>query len=129
VKQGGGLPKTVLIIEDDVHSRTVYSVMLRYSGFDVFEAMTGEAGIDVATTRAPDLILLDINLPGMDGWEVCQRLKSTAATAAIKIVILTAHAYLEDLSLADRCGAELLLIKPVEPTLVRNHVVELIGAA
>jgi DNA-binding response OmpR family regulator len=123
------VPKRVLIIEDDVHSRTVYAVMLRFSGFDVFEAMTGEAGIDVAAERTPDLILLDINLPGMDGWEVCQRLKSMAATAAIKIVILTAHAYLEDRGLAERCGAELLLTKPVEPTLVRKYVVDLIGAA
>jgi CheY-like chemotaxis protein len=119
--------KRILIIEDDHNSRYIYSTILKHIGYDTIEAMTGEDGLQAVAAEPPDLILLDIGLPGMNGWEVCARLKSAAATAAIKIIVVTAHAFLEETTLAEKCGAELLLTKPVEPTVVRKHVVQMIG--
>jgi two-component system, cell cycle response regulator DivK len=121
------VPKRVLIIEDDFHSRSICGAILRHGGYETVEVPTGEEGLEAAASDPPDLILLDIGLPGIDGWEVCVRLKQMAATAATKIIILTAHAFLADQKLAEACGAEMMLTKPIEPTLVRQHVIQVIG--
>lgn len=123
------MAKRVLIVDDDEDTRNVYAVMLRFSGYEIVEAPTGEIGLSLAETYRPDVVVLDIGLPGINGWEVCQKLKSTPSTAAAKIVIVTAHAFIDEAQRAEECGAEALLIKPASPLLIRSYVAELIGEA
>jgi two-component system cell cycle response regulator DivK len=101
--------------------------MLKHAGYEIVEAPTGEIGLSLAETYQPDVVVLDIGLPGINGWEVCQRLKSTPATAGVKIVIVTAHAFIDESRRAEECGAEALLTKPASPLLIRSYVARLIG--
>ena len=122
------MPKRILIIEDNRDNRTIYAMVLKHAGYDVVEAEDGERGIEAVLSQLPDLIVLDIGLPGIDGWQVCSMLKADETTAAIKIIIVTAHAYTEDRLQAERSGANAYLPKPVEPRRVRDEVHRLIGS-
>jgi CheY-like chemotaxis protein len=123
------MAKRVLIVDDDEDTRNVYSVMLKYAGYETAEAPTGEIGLSLAETYQPDVVVLDIGLPGINGWEVCHKLKSSPATAGAKIVIVTAHAFIDEARRAEECGAEAFLTKPASPLLIRSYVARLIGSA
>src|SRR6266513_1558450 len=84
--------KTVLLVEDNEDNRIVYSTILRHFGYGVTEALNGEEGISKARAEHPDLILMDISIPVIDGWEATQVLKHDPATREIPIIALTAHA-------------------------------------
>jgi two-component system cell cycle response regulator DivK len=84
--------KTVLLVEDNEDNRIVYSTILRHFGYTVMEALNGEEGIAKARTEKPDLILMDISIPIIDGWEATQVLKHDPNTRDIPIIALTAHA-------------------------------------
>src|SRR5258708_38845526 len=84
--------KRVLYIEDDFQSRRLVKKMLTLNGYDCLEAEDAYQGIDLAAREHPDLILMDINLPGLDGMEATARLKTTPALSAIPIIALTANA-------------------------------------
>ncbi len=113
---------TILIVEDNEDNRIVYSTMLRHFGFAVDEAENGAEGILKARTGLPDLILMDIAIPLVDGWEAVQRLKKDPATAAIPIVALTAHAMPADRERAIQVGCDGYLAKPCEPRAVVEEV-------
>jgi two-component system, cell cycle response regulator DivK len=119
--------RTVLLIEDNEDNRIVYSTILRHYGFNVLEALTGEDGIAAAVTEKPDLILMDIGLPGLDGWEATRRLKSDDSTRAIPIIALTAHAMAEHREQALQVGCDAYLAKPVEPREVLAQVKRMLG--
>jgi CheY-like chemotaxis protein len=87
-----GKGKTVLLVEDNEDNRIVYSTILRHFGYTVTEALNGEEGISKARAERPDLILMDISIPIIDGWEATQVLKHDPATNDIPIIALTAHA-------------------------------------
>jgi two-component system, cell cycle response regulator DivK len=112
----------VLIVEDNEDNRIVYSTMLRHFGFAVDEAENGAEGILKARTNHPDLILMDIAIPLVDGWEAVERLKKDPATAAIPIVALTAHAMPADRERAMEVGCDGYLAKPCEPRAVVEEV-------
>ena len=82
----------ILLVDDYEDARVMYGHFLRMSGYEPIEAATGEEALELAYARIPDLILLDMSLPGIDGWEVTAELKRNAATKHIPIVALTAHA-------------------------------------
>src|SRR5258708_39255594 len=84
--------KTVLLVEDNEDNRIVYSTILRHFGYDVSEAMNGEEGIAKAGMEQPDLILMDLSIPIIDGGEATQVLKHCPTTRDIPIIALTAHA-------------------------------------
>ena len=84
--------KTVLLVEDNEDNRIVYSTILRHFGYTVTEALNGEEGIAKARSEKPDLILMDISIPIIDGWEATQVLKHDPATSSIPIIALTARA-------------------------------------
>ena len=88
--QGRGRP-LVLIVEDQRELRHLYAEQLVLSGFDVIEAGDGAAALARTTEQSPDVVLMDLSLPGIDGWEATRRLKHDARTAHIPIVALTAH--------------------------------------
>jgi len=118
----------VLIVEDDADSRYVYSVILEDNGFAVSTARSGDEGLRLARETRPQAILMDVSIPGMDGWTVTERLKANADTAGIPVIIITAHAFPEDVGRAENVGCEGFLTKPCEPRRVLEEVRRLLGA-
>src|SRR5688572_8275352 len=121
-------PPTVLIVEDNEDNRIVYSTMLRHFGFAVDEAENGAEGILKARSSLPDLILMDIAIPLVDGWEAVQRLKKDPTTAHIPIVALTAHAMPADRERAMHVGCDGYLAKPCEPRAVVEEVKRILAS-
>ncbi|MBK6486272.1 MAG: response regulator [Gemmatimonadetes bacterium] len=119
--------RTVLIVEDNEDNRIVYSTMLRHHGFRVCEALDGEEGIAKAHSERPDIILMDISIPLIDGWEVTQTLKREQATGHIPIIALTAHAMPGDRERAMEVGCDSYLAKPCEPRAVLAEVNRLLA--
>lgn len=123
------MPKSILIIEDNEDSRNMYKVVFERAGFIVHEAEDGPAGIVKATRSVPTLVLLDIGLPSMDGWDVCRALNRDPATADVKIVVLTASPFLHDGARAAGCITAGFITKPASPLRVLDEVERLIGKA
>lgn len=118
---------TILLVEDNPDNRAIYGTILRHFGYRVEEAATGEDGIRVAREIIPALILMDVAMPGMDGWEATRILKGDAGTARIPVIALTAHAMSEDRRRAEEVGCDGYLSKPVEPRRVVSEVRRILG--
>lgn len=103
----------ILIIEDNEMDRDLLVRRLAKQGHELTLAASGEAGVELAETAEPDLIVLDLGLPGMDGWEVAAVLKGQSATKSIPILVVTAHARQCDLERALLCGCDEFETKPV----------------
>jgi len=121
--------KTILIVEDNEDNLMVYRTILEHVGYNVIEARDGEEGIARAREEHPDLILMDISIPRIDGWEATRRLKENEETRDIPIIALTAHALEEDREKALRVGCDGYLAKPVEPRRVVEEVKRYVGPA
>jgi two-component system phosphate regulon response regulator PhoB len=121
---GPRLGRRVLVIDDEETIRLLCRVNLTASGIEVLEAADGTAGLEMARNERPDLILLDVMMPGLDGWEVARRLGADAATRDIPIVFLTARAGQEDRHLGEEAGAVGYVVKPFDPVSI-GTVVEL----
>jgi two-component system cell cycle response regulator DivK len=119
--------KTILLVEDNEDNLVVYRTILEHVGFAVIEARDGEEGVARARSGRPDLILMDISIPKIDGWEATQRLKADATTRAIPIIALTAHALEEDRQRAFQAGCDGYLAKPIEPRRVVQEVERHVG--
>ncbi len=104
----------VLIVEDDELNRDSLRRLLRRRGFEIVLAVDGTEGVAVARAEAPDLILMDMSLPGIDGWEATRRLKDAPATRAIPIIALTAHAMASDRDKALAAGCDDYDTKPID---------------
>ena len=118
--------RTILIVEDDEDSRYVYGIVLEDHGFSVVTARSGDEGLRLARETRPSAILMDVSIPGMDGWTVTERLKHDPDTADIPVIIVTAHAFPEDVARAERVGSDGFLTKPCEPRRVLEEVVRLL---
>ena len=119
--------RSVLVVEDDPDHRAIDCTILKHAGYRILEAADGHAALEIAEAHGPDLVLLDVGLPGMDGWEVMQSLKQHPDTAAIPIVMLTAHVLPQHRVRAKAAGCSAFLAKPIEPVHVVEAVQELIG--
>lgn len=106
--------KRILIVEDNELNRDVLSRRLKRRGFEVLIAFDGPQGIEMAQRHLPDLILLDLGLPQIDGWECARRLKADPATGTIPIIALTAHAMLGDRHRALEAGCDEFGTKPID---------------
>ena len=104
----------ILIVEDNEMNRDMLSRRLERRGYTIAIAVDGGAGVEKAHTEAPDLILMDVSLPVMDGWEASRRIKGDPATAAIPIIALTAHAMTSDRDKSLKAGCNDYDTKPVE---------------
>ena len=124
-----GARRRVLLVEDNEDNRIIYRMILEHYGYEVIEAHDGQSGIDMARTTDPDLILMDISLPVMDGWEATRVLKAELPTSAIPIVALTAHALRSDEAKATEIGFDAFIRKPAEPKLVLEIVQKFVGPA
>jgi two-component system cell cycle response regulator DivK len=105
----------VLLVDDYPDAREMYSEYLQFSGFDVVEAANGIEALERAVDEHPDVILMDLSLPVMDGWEATRRLKADARTAAIPVVALTGHALAGISEGAKRAGCDAFVTKPCLP--------------
>jgi two-component system, cell cycle response regulator DivK len=105
--------KRILIVEDNEMNRDVLSRRLLRQGYDVLIATAGLDGLRMARAVRPDLILMDLGMPDIDGWECARRLKAEIATAAIPIIALTAHAMLDDRQKALDAGCDDFDTKPI----------------
>lgn len=106
------MPK-ILLVEDNDFNRDMLSRRLQRRGYDIVSVGDGEQALRLAPAELPDLILMDINLPGMDGWEATRRLRANEKTAAIPIVALTAHAMAGDREKTIGAGCDEYETKPV----------------
>jgi len=104
----------ILIIEDNEASRDMLSRRLSRFGYTVVVAKDGPEGIRLAETEAPDLILMDYRLPGMDGWQVTWQMKNTTETATIPIIAVTAHDTMRDVEGALSAGCDDFMAKPID---------------
>ncbi len=104
----------ILLVEDNEMNLDMLSRRLKRRGFEVLAAEDGKAGIELAAAQQPDLILMDMSLPVIDGWEATRRLKADPETAGIPVIALTAHAMAEDRQEALAAGCDDYDTKPVE---------------
>ena len=118
---------TILLVEDNEDNRIIYSTLLRHVGYDVIEAQDGVSAVAFARSELPDLILMDISIPELDGWEATKILRNDPATRDIPIIALTAHALADDREKAAQFGFSSYLAKPVEPRRVLAEVRRWIG--
>lgn len=105
----------ILLVDDNLDAREMYSAYLSYEGFQLAEAADGESAIALAKRERPAVILMDVTMPRMDGWEAARRLKADDDTRSIPLIMLTAHAFPEDRQRAAEVGAIAFLAKPVLP--------------
>jgi two-component system cell cycle response regulator DivK len=105
----------VLLVDDYPDAREMYSEYLQFSGFDVVEASNGVEALERAIEDAPDIILMDLSLPVMDGWEATRRLKADTRTAGIPVVALTGHALAGISEGARKAGCDAFVTKPCLP--------------
>jgi two-component system, cell cycle response regulator DivK len=105
----------VLVVDDFADNREMYSEYLSFSGYDVIEARNGKEAVDAAQTRLPDIIIMDLSLPVMDGWEATRRLKADERTRRIPVVALTGHALAGHSKGAKDAGCDSFLAKPCLP--------------
>jgi CheY-like chemotaxis protein len=111
----------VLVVEGDANNQDIITRFLKREGYEVIQATDGRAGVEAARSETPDLILMDLNLPLMDGWEATRLIKSEQRLAGIPIVVLTAHAGAEDVKKALAAGCDHYETKPVVyPRLMRK---------
>ena len=112
----------ILVVEDQDELRRLYVEQLAICGFDVIEATNGEDAISHTASRAPDVVLMDLSLPVLDGWEATRRLKADTRTAHIPVVALTAHDGSGELQRATRAGCDWFVPKPCPPDALITEV-------
>ncbi len=105
----------VLVVDDFADNREMYSEYLSFSGYDVIEAKNGKEALEAAQSRMPDIIIMDLSLPVMDGWEATRRLKADEKTRRIPVVALTGHALAGHSKGARDAGCDSVLAKPCLP--------------
>ncbi len=118
----------ILLVEDNEMNRDMLSRRLTRRGYTVVIAEDGQQGVDMATSERPDLILMDMSLPVMDGWEATRRIKESGATKSIPVIALTAHAMSEDRDQALAAGCEDFDTKPIELDRLLEKINRLLGA-
>ena len=120
-------PHTVLLVEDHEDNRVVYRTILEYEGYRVLEARDGAEGIATARRELPDLILMDVAIPRVDGLEATRRLKADPVTSSIPIVAVTAKAMAADRAKCLAAGCDGYLAKPVRPVTIVDEVRKILG--
>ena len=112
----------VLVVDDYDDAREMYAESLLVNGFRVAEASNGAQAVELARTLGPDVILMDLSLPGVDGWEATRRLKADSLTQRIPVVALTGHALSSALDAARAAGCDRFVVKPALPDEVIAEV-------
>ena len=119
----------ILLVEDNEMNRDMLSRRLMRNGYQVSIAIDGQQGADMAVSERPDLILMDMSLPVIDGWEATRRIKANDATRGIPVIALTAHAMAGDREKAMEAGCEDYDTKPVEMSRLLGKIAALLKPA
>lgn len=122
------MARTVLVVDDDATTLEVLHTVLDLEEFDVLTASDGQSALDIATASAPDVIVLDVMMPGLDGYQVCRALKDDPRTSEIPVVLLTARDQPGDREQGIASGCDLYLTKPFSPLTLIAHLNELQAA-
>jgi len=121
--------KVILIVEDDPKSLTLTKDLLRLSGFTTIQATDGKQGVELAKAVKPDLILMDIMMPKMDGYAACRAVKADQATSNIPVVMLTAVGYELNKKLAEQVGADGYVTKPFGRQELMDAIIPLLATS
>jgi two-component system cell cycle response regulator DivK len=119
----------ILLVEDNEMNRDMLSRRLVRKGYEAVLAFDGQAGVDMAGSETPDLILMDMSLPVLDGWEATRRIKATPATSHIPVIALTAHAMSGDRDKAIEAGCDDYDTKPIDLARLLGKIEALLAAA
>ncbi len=119
----------ILLVEDNEMNRDMLSRRLKRKGFEVVMAVDGQAGVDMASSSNPDLILMDLSLPIIDGWEATRCIKANPSTQNIPVIALTAHAMAGDEKKARAAGCDDYDTKPVNFKRLIKKIGDLLGSA
>ena len=117
----------ILLVEDNEMNRDMLSRRLQRRGYEVLTAVDGESGLALTRSDTPALVLMDMSLPGIDGWEATRRLKADPATRAIPVIALTAHAMAGDREQALAAGCDDFDIKPIDLDRLLGKIEALLG--
>ena len=121
------MPKKILIVEDEDLIAKVLAIRLEGLGYKVSVAADGEEGLEAARKQKPDLVILDIGLPRIDGNTLCELIKTSEATKDVKVIMLTGKKLVGDMENSFKAGAEVYVNKPYEWPRLQAHVEKLIG--
>jgi two-component system cell cycle response regulator DivK len=121
------MSKTVLLVEDNADNQEIYRIILTHHGFSVLQAWDGEGGVKMARHHSPDLILMDLTMPVIDGLEATRMLKADPETSGIPVIALTAHGEPWDREAAEEAGCVSFLAKPVAPNHVAGEVLRVLA--
>ncbi|MBI4115892.1 MAG: response regulator [Candidatus Omnitrophica bacterium] len=121
------MTKKILIVEDETDMALLVESRLKASGYDVISVGDGQAGFEMAKKEKPDLMILDLMLPKMDGHKVCGLLKKDTRYAKIPIILFTARAQEGDRKLGEEAGADAYITKPFEAKVLLDKIRELLG--
>lgn len=119
--------KKILVIEDNEDNMRLISYALRHSGYEVIPAMTGESGVDLAIREQPFFIIVDINLPGIDGLETTRRIRASKTDGHIPIIAITSYAMAGDRGRILKAGCTAYFEKPINPLTIVAEIHEAIG--
>lgn len=119
----------ILLVEDNEMNRDMLSRRLQRKGYDVVMAVDGEEGVAMAASHSPDLILMDMSLPVLNGWDATRRIKADSALAGIPVIALTAHAMASDREQALAAGCDAYETKPIDLPLLLEKIESLLRRA
>ena len=120
-------PKRILVVDDESDLVEMVKIRLEASGYEVAAAYDGQEALNSVKERKPDLIILDLMLPKIDGYKVCGLLKSSRKYKDIPIILFTARAQESDKEMGKEAGADAYIVKPFEPKVLLDKIKELLG--
>jgi DNA-binding response OmpR family regulator len=123
------LATTVLVADDDADTRRFLEIYLRLEGFAVVTARDGPDVLAKAVAVHPDLVLLDVQMPGLDGYAVCAQIRAQATLATVPMIMVTGNYVAADVAAARRVGADDFLVKPFDPLVLLDKAKALLGRA
>ena len=127
IEEAPVIKKKILVVEDEESLLKLQSILLTIKGYKVEGVMDGQAALEVVETMKPDLILLDIMLPKIDGFQVCRQVKANEATRHIPVIMLTAKKSMEDRIMGKRAGADMYITKPYKSSMVIETIQRLLS--
>jgi two-component system, cell cycle response regulator DivK len=123
------MTRRILVVDDQEDNRRILRDLLTANGFEVIEGKTGEEGVALAEAQTPSLILMDIQLPGIDGYEATRQIKAKPALSATPLIVVTSYALSGDDAKAFAAGADAYVSKPFSPRALLAKVREFLGPA
>ena len=119
----------ILVVEDEPEIRVLVKTILEKAGYSVVEAEDGEAALRLVNEEEPDLVLLDVMIPCIEGWEVCRRIRENEATKTLPIIMVTVRTTDEDIQRSVECGANAHINKPFDQRELLDTIKKLLGRA